>query len=157
MNQNVDAFFKAASGGASYRQMGADSGISYSTIRRQLSGEGELTAQVVVALARTYGQNVLDALAIAGFITRDEAGTPHVVDALRRASDLELAHEIMRRAADGTASKDLTEPLPEVPSLADRRKNVSGTVQAIPNNVEAEWADRVAAYDDTKEPIDHDS
>lgn len=161
VNRDVDGYFKAASGNASYRQMGADSGISYSTIRRQLSGEGDLTAHVVVALARTYNKNVLDALTVAGFITPEEAKSPNVADALRRATDLELAHEIVRRAAAGEAGADLTDPLPfvaPVTPLPSPGANVGGRpedVPHIPENVEDEWAGRYAAHSDDGEPEDH--
>lgn len=130
MNQEANEFFKAASKDASYRQMGVDSGLSYSTIRRQLSGEGELTAHLVVGLARTYGQDVLKALAVSGFITDEEAGLPGITEALHRASDMELASEILRRAKDGTASRALTGPLSSV-----EESDVSGRE----DNIEAQY------------------
>lgn len=111
MNQAADKYFKDASGNASYRQMGADSGISYSTIRRQLSGEGDISAHVVVALARTYKRDVLEALHIAGFISEEEAGLGALRDSLMRATDMDLAGEILRRAKNGTATSALTEPI----------------------------------------------
>lgn len=160
MNQDMGEFFKNASNGASWRQMGSDSGISYSTIRRQLSGEGELSAHVVVSLARTYGLNVLHALTAAGFITSAEADSPSLADTLAQASDFELAHEIMRRARDGQAGEALTGPLGKVSSLDARRANVSGLGEDgadVPDNVEEEWGLRVAAHPDSPEPIDHDN
>lgn len=114
MGTNINRYFKEASGEASYRDMGEASGINYSTIRRQLTGEGDLTAGVVVALARTYKRNVLEALVTAGFITQQEAEAPSVREALAAATDVDLAEEILKRAQEGTAGSALTDPIAPV-------------------------------------------
>lgn len=152
MSDQVDDFFKAISGGASYRKMGSDSGIGYSTVRRQLTGEGDLTAGVVVALARAYGANVIEALKVAGFITAAEAGRPSLTDALRNATDVELAEEILRRALAGEATEALTGPI--APVIVGSFGHTDDPV--IPENAEEVWGS--AAYSDTDDdpdPEDH--
>lgn len=111
MDTELGKYFAALTGNASFRQMGQHSGINHSTIRRQLKGEGDATAALVAELTRSYGGNVLEAFVAAGFITKEEAGSPNLAEALRGASDMELAQEIVRRAASGVAGPELTEPI----------------------------------------------
>lgn len=56
----------------------AKTGINQTTISRWLNGDNDrrTRAETVVQLARTYDANVLEALAAAGIISDDEAGTP---------------------------------------------------------------------------------
>jgi len=156
MDTELGRYFAELTNSASFRQMGTHSGINHSTIRRQLIGEGEPTAQLVVGLARAYNGNVLDALVAAGFITEEEAGSPNLAAALRDATDLELAQEIVNRSAAGSATKTLTEPIE-----LDEKSNVivggfgKNDAVEIPENVEDEWFGQYAADPAGDDPIDH--
>lgn len=112
MNETIQQFLAASSNGASFREMGRASGINHSTIRRQLTGEGDLTAPVVVAIARAYEADVIAALVASGFVTESEAKGYAAGSKLKDASDVQLAQEILRRASTGEATGILTEPMP---------------------------------------------
>lgn len=156
MQQTIQDFLASASGNASYREMGRVSGINHSTIRRQLTGEGELTAPVVVQLARAYSVNAVSALVAAGFITEDDASGFAIAAKLSGASDLELAHEILRRAMAGDASAALTGPIPTGELIVGGfGQNASIEEDAIPDNVEEAWAGEFAAHPKGNEPEDH--
>lgn len=161
MPSKIKRFMESATG-VSVREMSRVAGLNHTRVGRQFNGESELSATVVIAIARAYHLNVLDALVAGGFITREEAGTSSVGQSLSSASDLQLAQEIVRRAASGEAGPDLTEPLDadvrSPISLDDRRSNVSGSAEDdlyIPENVTEEWAGRYAAHPDDGEPEDH--
>lgn len=145
MTAEIKKFLETATG-VSVREMSRATGINHTKLGRQLNGDSELSARVVIAIAREYNINVLKALVVAGFITQDEAGNPSISDALGRATDFELAQQIMLRAANGTAGTELTDPLPPVKSLADHRdaKNVGGTTK---NVVTPEMVQQSAAHE----------
>lgn len=156
MDTELGRYFAELTNGASFRQMGARSGINHSTIRRQLIGEGEPTATLVVGLARAYKGNVLDALVAAGFITEEEAGSPNLAAALRDATDLELAQEIVNRTTAGSATETLTDPI----KIDDQSNVIVGGFGKnvdveIPENVEEEWAGQYAADPAGDDPIDN--
>lgn len=111
MRKTIQEFLAAASHDASFREMGRITGINHSTIRRQLTGEGELTAPVVVEIARAYEADVIEALIAAGFISFNDANKYAVGASLKSASDKELAQEILRRAMTGEATETLTAPM----------------------------------------------
>lgn len=79
-------------------------GVDQTTISRWLRGtRTAANAQTVVAFARGLGRNPLEALAAAGYISDDEAGTKprrRVITDLSKLSTHELAVELARRAAD---------------------------------------------------------
>ncbi|MGR4009186.1 hypothetical protein [Leucobacter sp. 1207-22] len=155
MTKTIQEFLAAASGEASFREMGRASGINHSTIRRQLLGEGEMTAPVVIQLARTYNADVIDALVAAGFITEDDASGHSTSVSLRNATDIELAQEILRRASDGSASSVLTEPLPDTSNVIVGGFGQNASTEEIPENVEEEWAGLYAAQKKGVEPEEH--
>lgn len=102
---------------ASVRDLGKVAGVSHTTLLRQLNGSIELRPQTLIAIARHYNLDVLSILIKADVITQAEAQRISTEDALRTASDLELAREILRRAEQGTATKTLTRPLHPVPDV----------------------------------------
>lgn len=150
MNETIKGFLSDASNGASFREMGRVSGINHSTIRRQLTGEGDLTAPVVVALARAYDANVIAALVAAGFITGDEAAGYMAGARLEDASDKQLAQEILRRAMAGEASEDLTSPMHADNVIVG---GFGQSSDSVPEDVEDAWEG--AAHPDSEEPEDH--
>lgn len=76
------------------------SGLVQSTLSRQVRS-GSLSHETVVAVARAYGADVLDALIITGLISPDDIRRHGVNKTLQAALDIELAAEIMRRAQGG--------------------------------------------------------
>jgi len=76
---------------------------------------------------------------------------------------VQLAEERLAKALRDSGSERGSSDQGEAPrapvSLAERRANVGGSSEngvQIPEDVEQAWADKVAAHDDTEEPIDHD-
>lgn len=98
-----------ATGGASWRAIAEATGIEPSTLTRQFHRE-RVSVQTVVAIARAYRADLLTGLVAGGFITREEAAGIANHGALRAASDLQLAEEILRRVRDAP-SPDLESPL----------------------------------------------
>ncbi len=84
--------------------------VSQATLNRQVSRES-LTPEVVVALARAYGQDVLDALIPTGLVDESDIRAHAVREALRAASDAEVAAEVWRRMVDGQPPPALTDPI----------------------------------------------
>lgn len=80
--------------------------ITTSTLNRQLS-KGTLSAENVIALARGYEQNPVEALAATGFITSSEA-TSNPQEAARLLTDQELIRELARRVDDTPGVWDQT-------------------------------------------------
>lgn len=80
----------------------ARTGIDQTTISRWLSSSSSepprLSPHSVAAFARGYGQNVLEAYVVAGFLTPEETGitVPTLID-LTKVSAKDLAAEIRRR------------------------------------------------------------
>ncbi|KKI20583.1 hypothetical protein XM48_07665 [Leucobacter sp. Ag1] len=155
--------FLERSTGASVREMARAADLNHTRVGRQLNGDSELSASVVVAIARAFGIDVLDALVAGGFITADEASRSGARGALHAATDFELAREIMNRAAQGSAGSVLTEPL-DADALAaagpkpDRHLKIVmgvGDDAKIPENVEDEWEGRYAAHPNEDWPEDH--
>ena len=94
---------------SSVNAVAAKAGLVQSTLSRQVRAEA-LTAETVVAIARAYGADVLDALVACGLITRDEIRAHGVKAALEDALEIELAAEVMRRA-EGRRSPILESPI----------------------------------------------
>ncbi len=91
---------------ASVNAVASKSGVVQTTLNRQVKANA-LTAETVVAVARAYHADVLNALVACGLITRDEIRAYGVRATLREALDIELADEIVRRCR----SRDLDSPI----------------------------------------------
>lgn len=88
-------------------------GLNASTMARQIKG-GELSAETVVAIARTYHAPVLPGLVACGLLTEDEANTRAALGILLTdATDEQLLRELLRRVdTDGKLNHPtLTQPL----------------------------------------------
>lgn len=72
------------------------SGVTTSTLNRQLS-KGVLSSEVVILLARGYGQNPIEALTITGYITHEEAAGMSATGLAQLIPDSELLKELARR------------------------------------------------------------
>lgn len=81
---------------ASVNAVALKAGIVQTTLSRQLRA-GVLSPEVVVAVARAYGSDVLDAIVIAGVITREDIRLHGVRQALAAALDVEIAQEVAKR------------------------------------------------------------
>lgn len=71
-------------------------GLSQSTLNRQLSRVA-LAPDTMVAVARAYNRDALDALIIHGLITEEDIRAHYVRTGLLQATDLEISQEVSRR------------------------------------------------------------
>ncbi len=112
VNERFDEYLKHLTDDASYRAIAERAQLEPSKLTRQL--KGELKVQTVVAVTRAYGGNLLRAFVAAGFITEDEATSMAALSGIEKATDRELAEEILRRVrANENDHPVLTEPLGE--------------------------------------------
>lgn len=117
MPQDLVEYFRTVTKERSVRAIAMRAGLDQSTLNRQLTGTTSLTVETVVAIARAYSLDFAEAFVEVGFITEDEARKFSRRFALSGYSDQDLTREIVRRLDHGTASTDLTEPVP--PALVD--------------------------------------
>ncbi len=92
-------WYGATVGDASVNAVAMKAGVVQTTLSRQLKS-GALSPEVVAAVARAYGADVLDALVLAGVITREDIRAHGVRQALEAAMDVEIAREVSRRLGD---------------------------------------------------------
>ncbi|MEH6802660.1 MAG: hypothetical protein V7697_06570 [Rhodococcus erythropolis] len=70
-----------------------------------------VTADDVIAIARAYGKEPVQALVDTGFLSEVEVKGSNIVSNIAELSDLVLLSEIKRRFQDGSASSALTDPV----------------------------------------------
>lgn len=93
-------YVRSIAGDVSGKVIARRAGIHQTTISRWRSDE-QPSVNSVIAFARGYGLNVLDALIESGYITDDEARTrPR---SIRRVPTDELMRELARRAGEHAA------------------------------------------------------
>lgn len=100
---DIENWYKKTTKDDSMLTVAEKAGITQSTLYRQMKS-GALSPEVVVAIARAYGVNVLHALVTSGLLTTDEikdAAPALKAIQLEEYTDLELAEEIYRRVANG--------------------------------------------------------
>ncbi|WP_043993638.1 hypothetical protein [Leifsonia xyli] len=115
MDETFDEYLKRLTNNASYRTIAQRAQIEPSTLTRQL--KGELKVQAVVSITRAYGGSLLQAFVAAGFITADEASNMATLAGIEKASDRELAEEILRRVRAAEHNHpNLTGPIGQVPA-----------------------------------------
>lgn len=112
MANDLTGYFRDGSGGDSIRTMADKLGMVHTTLADQLR-KANPPAQTIVALCRVYGLPMAPAFIAAGIVTEEEALTFSSTLALRNATDLELAREMVRRVEDGTTHEVLETPLDE--------------------------------------------
>lgn len=93
---NFESFIKAATGENSLHAIERRTGIARATLTRKLKGIPPI--ETVVAIIRAYGLGFIETFVAAGYIRQDEAESIAAEGALRKASDVQLAEEILRRA-----------------------------------------------------------
>lgn len=159
-NETFTTWLAKHTNNATARQIGERITSSYSTVNRQLSGQSDLSASLVIEIARGYGLNVLEALVVAGFISEAEADAPPVDMVLKLASDVELAKEILRRAEDGDESME--RPVSEIANddgnviSADHRFGAFSAPNGLEPDLEGEEFAADVRRDHEDDPIDND-
>jgi transcriptional regulator with XRE-family HTH domain len=90
-------------------------GLPESTISRWLSDKAEPRPKQVVAVARAYGQNPVEALIAAGYLGEGEIDVPSKPTdlSLRAFTTLALSKEMVRRLEEGTDLDLIQSPLDE--------------------------------------------
>ena len=111
-NSAFAEYLRAISGDDTGRQIAQKTGNSESAISRWKAGTHVPDPKQAVNVARAYGKNPIEALIAAGYLTHDEASLPVTRPAalqLQDFSDLELAREMVRRAATEPGQHQLLE------------------------------------------------
>lgn len=96
--------------GLSVNAVAETAGLVQSTLSRRLAGEG-LSAEQVIAIARAYRADVIDALVELGFMTEEDLVRPAAAATLADASDEEIVAEVGRRILAGRASDAYDRPV----------------------------------------------
>ena len=94
---NVEAWFKDLTDSSSLREAAEKSGVSKSTLSRNLDAN-TMTPETVIALCRAYDRSPVSGLIETGYINDYELHGPDVEIALREATNEQLLDEIMRRS-----------------------------------------------------------
>jgi hypothetical protein len=124
VNETFDAFLQDLTDGASYRSIAERSGLEQTTLTRQL--KGELKVHTVVAICRAYRGNLLRAFVAAGFITEREADSMAALAGIAKATDTELAEEILKRVKHASNEHPvLTNPLGDMRSVGGDPEDLS--------------------------------
>ncbi|MBE6483642.1 MAG: hypothetical protein E7Z96_02505 [Actinomycetaceae bacterium] len=89
-------WYKATVGADSENTVAKKARITQGTLNRQRHA-GTLSPDTVIAIATAYGADVIEALVILGFITREQVSRHGISATLADATDLELSEEILRR------------------------------------------------------------
>lgn len=87
---------KRLTGNASGRTIASQSGIPVATLNRQIN-KGIFTAEVVIAIARGYGESPVEALVATGYITSEEVTGVDEVSAPQLFTSQQLVQELARR------------------------------------------------------------
>lgn len=94
---NVEAWFKDLTDNSSLREAAEKSGVSKSTLSRNLDAN-TMTPETVIALCRAYDRSPVSGLIETGYINDYELHGPDVEVALHEATNEQLLDEIMRRS-----------------------------------------------------------
>ena len=97
---NTITWYAKTVGDDSTNGVATKAGLTTTTLGRQLE-RGRLSPETVVAIANAYGTDALDALVIAGLITREHIRAHGVRAALAEATDVEIADEVYARLLRG--------------------------------------------------------
>ena len=92
-----ESWFKELTGGASLREAGLASGISKSTLSRNLDSN-HMAPETVIALCRAYDRSPVQGLIETEYINDYEVQGPDVAVALSKATNQQLLDEIMKRS-----------------------------------------------------------
>ncbi|WEV46823.1 hypothetical protein OZX62_00495 [Bifidobacterium sp. ESL0690] len=85
----------------SINRISQQAGIPYATLYKRFKS-GELATDEIIAIARSYGINPVDAMVKTGLISNEEASGVRGDNALRLCNIESIAKEIVRRDAEKT-------------------------------------------------------
>ena len=124
---DIQQWYVVTVGDDSENQVALRSGVVQRTLNRQLAA-GRLSPETVVAVARAYGRDVLDALVTVGLITAQDIRNHGVRQALIDATDREIAELVYERLARGDDHPEFEDspPLRLVPDAADHPTHDAG-------------------------------
>ncbi|AWB82249.1 hypothetical protein C3B44_07685 [Corynebacterium yudongzhengii] len=94
---DIEKWFTDLTGNASLREAAETSGVSKSTLSRNLDA-GRMTPETIITLCRAYGRSPVTGLVETGYIESYETDGVSVPFALERATNQQLLDEIMRRS-----------------------------------------------------------
>ena len=136
---DIEKWFNDLTGNASLREAAETSGVSKSTLSRNLDA-GRMTPETIIVLCRAFDRSPVAGLIETGYIHPHEVEGPEVEEALDRATNQQLLDAIMRRSdpearylfgadedtiglADGAEVFELpTSDVEPLPYAANRRK-----------------------------------
>lgn len=101
-------WFETITSGETINAVSTRSGLVDTTLRRQVRG-GVLAAETVLAIARAYNENGVEALIQCGFVTSEEADEYASEVVFEGVSDQMLADEVLRRLHAGRGPIDRPE------------------------------------------------
>ena len=108
MTQEIMKWMQSTTDGQTVNAIAERSGLVGSTLSRQVKS-GALTPETVVAVARAYHADPIEALLILGLITKDDVRRHGARALLESLSDRQLSDEVWSRLSRGSASSDLTD------------------------------------------------
>lgn len=157
VNENAAEYLKRITGEKSVRAIALRIGVAPTTISRQI--ESELRPELLVRICREYGLGVIPELVHIDFITEEEVAQVAGADALLRATDEQLAKEILRRVQEKSATPTLTEPM-DVERLSDgpaSDETPSNVVRFPQTTSHTDYVDeRAVAHERNDDPNDSD-
>ncbi len=109
---DITQWYERVAGSQSINSVAGLAGINQSTLNRQLRS-GRLEPELVVAIARTFDEDILEALIIQGFLTREDVEKHAPRTALEQATDKEIVAEIERRLLEAREHSEFDKPLGE--------------------------------------------
>lgn len=94
-------YTRRITGGATQAEIATRTGIEQSSISRWRQGRNTPRAELVVAFARSYERNPVEALIVAGYLDRNEVGgVIELETSLSAVSTEQILDEVRRRFAD---------------------------------------------------------
>lgn len=109
-------WLKSVTAGDSTNKVAQLSGIPYATIYRRFD-RGGIETDEIIAVARGYGINPVEALVKCGVITEEEEASGVTGEQALKLSPIEaIAAEIIRRNTKGIDSDSINKPIDEVKS-----------------------------------------
>lgn len=94
---DIEKWFTDLTGNASLREAAETSGVSKSTLSRNLDA-GRMTPETIIVLCRAFGRSPVTGLIEHGYLYGHEVDSPSVAVALEQATNQQLLDEIMRRS-----------------------------------------------------------
>lgn len=94
---DIEKWFNDLTGNASLREAAETSGVSKSTLSRNLDA-GRMTPETIIVLCRAFDRSPIAGLIEHGYLYAHEVDSPSVAVALEKATNEQLLDEIMRRS-----------------------------------------------------------